>query len=343
MINVNTVYKSVLSILNKEQRGYLTPDEFNKLAKIAQLNLLEVSFAEYNKFLSMDTLGRINAGYADLPTKIKEKIDIFIKTQTLEASGDTHVLPTDMYKLIEINTLNNTVSLEQIDRNELSYILSSPLTKPSKDFPVYYQKKTALGKTTIVTSPTITDTLKADYIKLPSTPRFGYTTNSIYGTNTYDSAIYVEGGLIIGNTLTIPTVTATNAGITSPLATTAVSPSTGSGATIQLTTGGGNITEAKIINAGSGYKVGDVIKITDAVMEADNTIGLTGGDLNITITSNDLYNTTTQGSTDFELHVSEEPILITAILGMAGIVVKDQGIVTLASQAVQSQAALKAQ
>ena len=40
MINVNTVYKSVLSILNKEQRGFLTPDEFNKLAKQAQLNLL---------------------------------------------------------------------------------------------------------------------------------------------------------------------------------------------------------------------------------------------------------------------------------------------------------------
>ena len=28
-INANTVYTTVLSILNKEQRGYLTPDEFN--------------------------------------------------------------------------------------------------------------------------------------------------------------------------------------------------------------------------------------------------------------------------------------------------------------------------
>ena len=343
MINVNTVYKSVLSILNKEQRGYLTPDEFNKLAKMAQLNLLEVAFAEYNKYLSMDTLGRINAGYADLPTKTKEKINIFIKTKTLSTSGNDHLLPTDMYKLIELNTLNNTVSLEEIDRNELSYILSSPLTKPSKDFPVYYQSKTDLGLTTIVTSPTITDTLKADYIRVPLAPRFGYTVNTTYGTNTYDSATYSEGGLIVGNTLTIPTVTATNAAITSALVTTAVSPSTGSGATIQLTTGGGNIIEAKVINAGSGYKVGDVVRITDAVMEADNTIGLTGGDLNITITNNDLYNTTTQGSTNFELHASEEPILITAILGMAGITIKDQGIVTLASQAVQSQSALKSQ
>ena len=28
-INVDTVYKTVLSILNKEQRGYLTPDEIS--------------------------------------------------------------------------------------------------------------------------------------------------------------------------------------------------------------------------------------------------------------------------------------------------------------------------
>jgi len=28
-INVDNVYKTVLLILNQEQRGYITPDEFN--------------------------------------------------------------------------------------------------------------------------------------------------------------------------------------------------------------------------------------------------------------------------------------------------------------------------
>ncbi len=36
-INVNTVYTTVLSIINIEQRGYLSPDEFNKLATKVQL------------------------------------------------------------------------------------------------------------------------------------------------------------------------------------------------------------------------------------------------------------------------------------------------------------------
>ena len=40
-INVNQVYKTVLLILNKEQRGYITPDEFNKVATQVQLETFE--------------------------------------------------------------------------------------------------------------------------------------------------------------------------------------------------------------------------------------------------------------------------------------------------------------
>ena len=46
-INVNTVYTTVLSILNKEQRGYLTPYEFNQLATQVQLEIFENFFEDY--------------------------------------------------------------------------------------------------------------------------------------------------------------------------------------------------------------------------------------------------------------------------------------------------------
>jgi len=41
MVNVNTVYQTVLLILNQQQRGYMTPDEFNKAATQAQLKIFE--------------------------------------------------------------------------------------------------------------------------------------------------------------------------------------------------------------------------------------------------------------------------------------------------------------
>ena len=48
-INVNTVYQTVLTILNKEQRGYMTPDEFNNVATQVQLEIFEKYFEDLNQ------------------------------------------------------------------------------------------------------------------------------------------------------------------------------------------------------------------------------------------------------------------------------------------------------
>ena len=50
-INVHTVYNTVLSILNKEQRGYITPDEFNKLGTKVQLEIFEKFIEDYNQYI----------------------------------------------------------------------------------------------------------------------------------------------------------------------------------------------------------------------------------------------------------------------------------------------------
>ena len=50
-ISVDTVYKTVLLILNKEQRGYMTPDEFNKIATQVQLETFENYFESLNQQL----------------------------------------------------------------------------------------------------------------------------------------------------------------------------------------------------------------------------------------------------------------------------------------------------
>ena len=50
-VNVNTVYRTVLLILNKEQRGYLTPDEFNRTAAQVQLEIFNEYFEDLNQQL----------------------------------------------------------------------------------------------------------------------------------------------------------------------------------------------------------------------------------------------------------------------------------------------------
>ena len=48
-VNINTVYTTVLYILNKEQRGYITPAEFNSLATQVQEEIFESYFPDGNQ------------------------------------------------------------------------------------------------------------------------------------------------------------------------------------------------------------------------------------------------------------------------------------------------------
>ncbi len=48
-VNVNTVYQTVLYLLNKEQRGYVTPAEFNSVADMVQKEIFNSYFPDGNQ------------------------------------------------------------------------------------------------------------------------------------------------------------------------------------------------------------------------------------------------------------------------------------------------------
>ena len=73
-INVNTVYQTVLLILNKEQRGYMTPVEFNKIGGQVQLEIFEKYAEDMNQQLRVP---QIDLDYSDRQINIDEKISIF--------------------------------------------------------------------------------------------------------------------------------------------------------------------------------------------------------------------------------------------------------------------------
>ncbi len=86
-INVNTVYNTVLSILNKEQRGYITPDEFNKLATQVQLEIFENYFEDMNQQLRVP---QTTNEYANRQKNVDDCISIFktIANPTLVSIGN---------------------------------------------------------------------------------------------------------------------------------------------------------------------------------------------------------------------------------------------------------------
>ena len=48
-VSVNTVYQTVLYILNKEQRGYVTPSEFGSIADLVQKEIFQSYFPDGNQ------------------------------------------------------------------------------------------------------------------------------------------------------------------------------------------------------------------------------------------------------------------------------------------------------
>jgi len=93
-INVDTVYKTVLLILNQQQRGYMTPDEFNKVGTQVQRNIFE----NYEDDLNQQyRLPQNDTEYANRVMNLEEKLDIFKRfgTATPTASGSNiYTLPT---------------------------------------------------------------------------------------------------------------------------------------------------------------------------------------------------------------------------------------------------------
>ena len=74
MVNVDTVYKTVLYLINKQQRGYITPDEFNKTSTQVQLEMFEKYFEDLNQQLRVP---QNESEYGDRLKTVDEKISIF--------------------------------------------------------------------------------------------------------------------------------------------------------------------------------------------------------------------------------------------------------------------------
>lgn len=92
---INTVRNTVLSVLNKNNYGYLSPSDFNLFAKQAQLDIFESYFYQYNYQINKENSRMSGTGLADIRKGIEEAIDTFSVTKGLNLSEDNkYFLPS---------------------------------------------------------------------------------------------------------------------------------------------------------------------------------------------------------------------------------------------------------
>jgi hypothetical protein len=152
-INVNSVYQTVLLILNKEQRGYMTPEEFNKIASQVQIEIYNKTFEDYNQLIRQQqpgpgTVDRIQNLELKLSPFRKDSYVVSVSQNTANEKYATANLPNDVYRLDKVigNVgLDNETEIEQVTWSELFKLKLSDLTLPSDNFPIFaFEKNSGL-------------------------------------------------------------------------------------------------------------------------------------------------------------------------------------------------------
>lgn len=92
---INEVRNTVLSIINKNNYGYISPSDFNLFSSQAQMELYEEMFSSYNKIVTMENTRVSGTDYADLKRTYEEAMEIFNVTNPLtNFAGSVFFLPS---------------------------------------------------------------------------------------------------------------------------------------------------------------------------------------------------------------------------------------------------------
>ena len=203
-VRIDTVYQRVLGIINKEQRGFVTPQEFNLFANQVQMDIFEQYFYDINQH------GRLHGNdteYSDMLNILNEKINLFETQEKLEYVDFVFKHPNDLYRLGTViynnvttklildyingpktpQTTTEFIEVERINQNEFLYINSSPLTKPKNVRPVFTADNKGIK---VYGDSTIVDNVSLNYIKYPAKVEWRY--QMVYGEALYDAAISTD-------------------------------------------------------------------------------------------------------------------------------------------------------
>jgi len=195
-IDINKVYQKVLALANKEQRGYITPQEFNLFADHAQKDIFEQYFYDLDQ--RQRAIGN-ELEYSDIISNIEEKIAMFtvVDADPTQSAG---VGMTDgsfrvggferFYRLGSIrisydDPFDHFKIVEKVALNEILKYQNSPLAAPSKTNPLYTEFSgievspvSGIDLRIRIYPPPGGAEVRINYIKLPKQPKWTYVISS---------------------------------------------------------------------------------------------------------------------------------------------------------------------
>jgi len=186
---INAVRNIVLSVLNKNNYGYISPADFNLYAANAQMEIYEDYFNKYNSVINNENLRRSGTDYANILKPIAEVLELFanVERTLTQVAVDTnrYYLPSlsttgnESFMISNIYCFHPTTNVrlgeaEKVSVGKINLLLNSPLTTPNVSYPSYTLSQ---GIVTVYPS-TINgvNSIKATYFSYPKTPKWTFTT-----------------------------------------------------------------------------------------------------------------------------------------------------------------------
>lgn len=173
---VDLVYKTLLTIINKENQGYVSPEEFNILANNVQMEIFRNYFEDENRDKNRENRGMTNKGYSNLDFNERQRINQFSSVDTMfkNTSGQFE-LPNNLYfieddGIVPIDEEGNQSGnvIEEVERHSIGYLKNS-ISSPSLTYPVYERYSDFIN-----IYPEEILRVKIRYIRTPKQPRWTY-------------------------------------------------------------------------------------------------------------------------------------------------------------------------
>lgn len=168
---INDVRNTVLSIISKDNRGFITPLEFNQFAKQAQLEIFGQYMFNYSNAINKQNARMHGEGYTDIPKNMAEVIDSFSNFTSLSYNTFTSrfTLPND-YFFLEKLIYNNNTEVEKVSHRKILNLVNSNLTAPTAAYPVYTMDQSGI----IVYPTSINTNVTSQYLRYPRDPQWTY-------------------------------------------------------------------------------------------------------------------------------------------------------------------------
>jgi|DEB0MinimDraft_6_1074348.scaffolds.fasta_scaffold41970_2 hypothetical protein len=192
MVSINDVRETVLAICNKNNYGYISPDDFNLYAKQAQLDIFNEYMSQYNYYVNLENNHTSGSDLADLAESAREEIEMFISGTTLAFSSTSGVYsvftaPSNWY---HINTITYEIQADVFvevakgSRLDVTRLVNSNLTAPTQTYPMYVMGE---NNSIAIVPNSIGNTANVEcvYVRYPVDPYWGYQ-NLVNGEPVFD-------------------------------------------------------------------------------------------------------------------------------------------------------------